>query len=78
MTSDLTTIQFTQYDYAVFVGCLCFSLGIGIYYAFTGNKTTDDFLMAGRSMGTVPIAFSLTATYISSLTLMGKQLTILL
>ena len=73
MTVDPTDIQFSPYDYAVFTGCLFVSLGIGIYYAFTGNKTTDDFLMANRSLRPLPVAFSFTATYLSSVSILGKQ-----
>ena len=72
MVEDFSTNQFSPYDYAVFVGCLCISLGIGAYYAFTGNKTTDDFLMAGRSMSPIPVALSFTATYLSSVSILGK------
>ncbi len=49
-----------------FILMLAISAGIGIMYGCTGQKqkTTNEFLMAGRSMGTFPVAMSLIARYI--------------
>ncbi|KAK4008520.1 Uncharacterized protein APZ42_013873 [Daphnia magna] len=60
-------------DYLVFVGMLVISAIIGIYYACFGAKqnTTSEFLMAGRNMGTFPVAMSLIASFMSAITLLG-------
>ena len=69
-------IHFSIWDYAVFIGALVLSMAIGIYHAFKGNKTTSDFLMASRSMSQIPVAMSLTATYLSSIAILGEKLDI--
>jgi len=60
-------------DYLVFAGMLAISAVIGVYYACIGGKqnTTDEFLMAGRNMGTFPVAMSLIASFMSAVTLLG-------
>ena len=60
-------------DYIVFALTIIVSLGIGAYYGIKGNQTTEDFLMAGRSMSTIPVALSLIATFISSISILGKS-----
>ncbi|NXR73047.1 SC5A8 protein, partial [Pycnonotus jocosus] len=64
---------FTVWDYVVFAAMLLISAIIGIYYAFVGGgqKTSKDFLMAGRSMSAVPVALSLTASFMSAVTVLG-------
>ncbi|NXJ42192.1 SC5A8 protein, partial [Ciconia maguari] len=58
--------RFTVWDYVVFAAMLLVSAVIGIYYAFAGGgqKTSKDFLMGGRSMSALPVALSLTASFI--------------
>ncbi|NXO12447.1 SC5A8 protein, partial [Oriolus oriolus] len=65
--------RFTVWDYVVFAAMLLISAIIGIYYAFVGGgqKTSKDFLMAGRSMTAVPVALSLTASFMSAVTVLG-------
>ncbi|NXA91823.1 SC5A8 protein, partial [Melanocharis versteri] len=65
--------HFTVWDYVVFAAMLLISAIIGIYYAFVGGgqKTSKDFLMAGRSMSAVPVALSLTASFMSAVTVLG-------
>jgi len=60
-------------DYLVFAAMLAVSAVIGVYYACIGGKqsTTDEFLMAGRNMGTFPVAMSLIASFMSAVTLLG-------
>ncbi|KAM3924796.1 sodium-coupled monocarboxylate transporter 1-like [Leptodactylus fuscus] len=64
---------FTVWDYVVFALMLLISAVIGIYYAFAGRKqkTSQDFLMGGRSMSAVPVALSLTASFMSAVTVLG-------
>ncbi|KAM9312439.1 sodium-coupled monocarboxylate transporter 1 [Gastrophryne carolinensis] len=65
--------SFTVWDYVVFALMLVISAVIGIYYAFAGGgqKTSKDFLMGGRSMTAVPVALSLTASFMSAVTVLG-------
>ncbi|NXS57914.1 SC5A8 protein, partial [Brachypteracias leptosomus] len=65
--------RFTVWDYVVFAAMLLVSAIIGVYYAFVGGgqKTSKDFLMGGRSMSAVPVALSLTASFMSAVTVLG-------
>lgn len=65
--------SFVVWDYLVFAGMLLISAAIGIYYAFAGGgqQTSKDFLMGGRSMTAVPVALSLTASFMSAVTVLG-------
>ncbi|NXW55851.1 SC5A8 protein, partial [Eurystomus gularis] len=65
--------RFTVWDYVVFAAMLLVSAVIGVYYAFVGGgqKTSKDFLMGGRSMNAVPVALSLTASFMSAVTVLG-------
>lgn len=64
---------FVVWDYVVFAGMLLISAAIGIYYAFAGGgqQTSKDFLMGGRRMTAVPVALSLTASFMSAVTVLG-------
>ncbi|XP_055094312.1 sodium-coupled monocarboxylate transporter 1 isoform X1 [Symphalangus syndactylus] len=64
---------FVVWDYVVFAGMLVISAAIGIYYAFAGGgqQTSKDFLMGGRRMTAVPVALSLTASFMSAVTVLG-------
>ncbi|NWH52236.1 SC5A8 protein, partial [Fregata magnificens] len=65
--------RFTVWDYVVFAAMLLVSAVIGVYYAFAGGgqKTSKDFLMGGRSMSALPVALSLTASFMSAVTVLG-------
>ncbi|KAF8763788.1 putative sodium-dependent multivitamin like protein [Argiope bruennichi] len=60
-------------DYVVIALVLGVSASIGLYFRFTGGrqKTLEEFLLAGRNMAIPPVAFSLLATYISAISLLG-------
>ncbi|XP_060101235.1 sodium-coupled monocarboxylate transporter 1-like [Heteronotia binoei] len=64
---------FGTWDYVVFAAMLLISAGIGIYYAFAGGgqKTSREFLMGGRRMSALPVALSLTASFMSAVTVLG-------
>ncbi|XP_020837990.1 sodium-coupled monocarboxylate transporter 1-like [Phascolarctos cinereus] len=64
---------FVVWDYLVFAGMLLISAAIGVYYAFAGGgqQTSNDFLMGGRRMTAVPVALSLTASFMSAVTVLG-------
>lgn len=65
--------RFSWADYLVFVAMLLVSAVIGIFYGFCGKKENDtkEFLMAGKSMTTFPVAMSLIASFMSAITLLG-------
>ena len=44
---------------------------IGVFHWYRGNKTTEDFLLASRSMSTIPMTLSLAASFLSAITLLG-------
>ncbi|XP_043823642.1 sodium-coupled monocarboxylate transporter 1-like [Dromiciops gliroides] len=61
------------WDYLVFLGMLLISAALGIYYALVdgGQSTATDFLMAGRQLSAAPVALSLTASFMSAITVLG-------
>lgn len=65
--------SFTAWDYVVFTLMLLISAAIGVYYAFAqgGQNSSRDFLVGGRSMTAVPVALSLTASFMSAITVLG-------
>ncbi|XP_063164171.1 sodium-coupled monocarboxylate transporter 1-like [Candoia aspera] len=64
---------FSAWDYVVFGAMLFISAGIGVYYAFAGGgqNTRESFLMGGRRMTAFPVALSLTASFMSAVTVLG-------
>lgn len=73
MGEEDETTTFGAADYAVFVVMLVVSALIGIYYHFAGNRqrTTREYLVADKNMSVVPVAFSLMASFMSAITLLG-------
>ncbi len=55
--------KFGWEEYFVFALMLCVSAAIGIYFWWRGQKNNAEFLMGGRSMGTLPMSMSLLARY---------------
>ncbi len=64
---------FSVWDYVVFAGLILFAAGIGLFQAIRGRKETssDEFLLGGRQMSAVPVALSLTASFMSGITVIG-------
>lgn len=65
---------FSATDYVVFVSLLVASLAIGVYYGFISKRkqnTTTEYLLGGKQMKTLPVAFSLIATSISGFSLIA-------
>uniref|UniRef100_A0A034VML1 Putative sodium-dependent multivitamin transporter n=1 Tax=Bactrocera dorsalis TaxID=27457 RepID=A0A034VML1_BACDO len=64
---------FDSWDFAVLITILAISAMIGIYYRYTGGKqkTIKEYLLADQSMTTFPVAVSLMASFMSSITLLG-------
>ncbi|XP_063301247.1 sodium-coupled monocarboxylate transporter 1-like [Pelobates fuscus] len=65
--------SFTPWDYVVFAAVLAISAAIGIYYAVVGvgKETSQEFLTGGRSMSALPVSLSLTASFMSAVTILG-------
>ncbi|XP_063548817.1 sodium-coupled monocarboxylate transporter 1-like isoform X1 [Cydia strobilella] len=64
--------HFTMIDYSVFVLMLGVCTGIGLYFGCVKKqKSVQDYLMGGRDMGIVPVTFSLVASFISGISLLG-------
>ncbi|XP_075451469.1 sodium-dependent multivitamin transporter isoform X2 [Ascaphus truei] len=66
-------MRFSTVDYIIFALLLVLSSAIGLYYALSGGKqrTTQEFLLANRSMGFFPVALSLLATFQSAVAILG-------
>ncbi|CAL7942190.1 unnamed protein product [Xylocopa violacea] len=60
-------------DYLVIAATLCISVGIGIYYRFSGGrqKTMEEYFIASRSMSVVPVGVALVVSFMSAITLLG-------
>ncbi|EDW15587.1 sodium-coupled monocarboxylate transporter 1 [Drosophila mojavensis] len=64
--------RFAWPDYVAFVAMFLLCIGIGIYFGFMKKSMSeDDYMLGGRKMLVVPIAFSLVASFISGITLLG-------
>ncbi|XP_030855923.1 sodium-dependent multivitamin transporter-like [Strongylocentrotus purpuratus] len=72
-SSTLDTQPFTAVDYVVFLGIMLASIITGLYHAFAGGgqKTTSSYLLADRSMNSLPIALSTVVSFLSAITLLG-------
>lgn len=70
---DVVQMHFTTLDYVIFVLLLVASTGIGLFYAFSGGRqrTTQEFLLADRSMSCFPVSLSLLATFQSAVAILG-------
>ncbi|XP_067838507.1 solute carrier family 5 member 6a [Heptranchias perlo] len=66
-------MHFSLVDYVIFASLLVLSSVIGLFYALSGGRqrTTQEFLLAGRSMTLVPVALSLLATFQSAVAILG-------
>uniref|UniRef100_A0A8C9WNR4 Solute carrier family 5 member 12 n=1 Tax=Scleropages formosus TaxID=113540 RepID=A0A8C9WNR4_SCLFO len=60
-------------DYVVFAGIFVISSGIGVFFAIKERKktTSREFLVGGRQMSSGPVALSLTASFMSAITVLG-------
>ncbi|XP_027028045.1 solute carrier family 5 member 6 isoform X1 [Tachysurus fulvidraco] len=64
---------FTPIDFVLFALLLVASMAIGLYYALTGGwqRTTQEFLLADRSMRCLPLSLSLMASFQSAVAIVG-------
>ncbi|KAJ0056908.1 hypothetical protein NL108_000698 [Boleophthalmus pectinirostris] len=60
-------------DYVVFALMLLMSAAVGVYYAWTDRhrQSSGDFLMGGRTLSALPVAMSLTASFMSAITVLS-------
>ncbi|XP_037298838.1 sodium-coupled monocarboxylate transporter 1 [Manduca sexta] len=71
-TLRLSLQQFTSLDYFLFIIMLSVCGGIGIYFGFVKKQNSaQDYLMGGRNLKLVPVCFSLVASFISGISLLG-------
>ncbi|KAG3285571.1 sodium-coupled monocarboxylate transporter 2 [Ictidomys tridecemlineatus] len=65
--------SFSVWDYVVFSALFVVSCGIGIFFAIKERKkaTSREFLVGGRQMSFGPVALSLTASFMSAVTVLG-------
>ena len=70
-TKDQLIPYFGVANYAVFGAMLLVSAAIGVFFWWRGQKSTEEYLMASRSMGTIPMTLSLVASFMSAITLLG-------
>ncbi|KAL7648475.1 UNVERIFIED_CONTAM: hypothetical protein RMT77_000381 [Armadillidium vulgare] len=70
---DTYSKHFGIYDYIIFGTVLFISAAIGMYYRFTGGrqKTFKEYLLADQKMSSIPVAFSLMASFMSAITILG-------
>lgn len=66
--------HFTATDFIVFSLTLLASMGIGIFYSRSGvaQQNNNEYLMAGRSMSSLPVAVSVLASFVSSIAILGN------
>ncbi len=71
--TDSELNPFTALDYTIFSVMLAVSAFTGLYHACVGEgqKSTAKFLMADRSMMSIPVAISVIASYLSAITILG-------
>ncbi|XP_051931099.1 sodium-coupled monocarboxylate transporter 1 [Hippocampus zosterae] len=64
---------FSEWDYVVFAGTIVGAAGLGLFQAFRGRKESSsaEYFLGGRQMSAVPVAMSLTASFMSGVTVIG-------
>ncbi|XP_067438038.1 sodium-coupled monocarboxylate transporter 1 isoform X1 [Thunnus thynnus] len=75
MSGDsLVAGSFVVADYVVFALMLVVSAGVGVYYAWSdrGQESSGDFLMGGRRLTALPVSLSLTASFMSAITVLSN------
>ena len=78
--SDIPSVQdvigsmqnFSYADYTIFAMMLASCGAIGVYFGFIKKSHgEDEYLVGGRNMKTIPVSFSLIASFISGISLLG-------
>ena len=65
--------HFSAVDFVVFSLILLASMGIGIFSSRSGGaqQSNNEYLMAGRSMSSIPVAMSVFASFMSPIAILG-------
>ncbi|KAL7643204.1 UNVERIFIED_CONTAM: hypothetical protein RMT77_006494 [Armadillidium vulgare] len=63
--------KFGIVDYCVFAAMFIFTIAIGVYTTFKGNKSPEEFLMGNRSFKPLAVAMSLLTSYVSAISFLG-------
>ncbi|XP_077449709.1 sodium-coupled monocarboxylate transporter 1 isoform X2 [Stigmatopora argus] len=66
--------SFAAADYVVFAFMLVVSAAIGVYYAWTDRnlESSGNFLTGGRQLPALPVSLSLTASFMSAITVLSN------
>ncbi|XP_075932145.1 sodium-coupled monocarboxylate transporter 1 [Anarhichas minor] len=75
MSGDsLVAGSFVVADYVVFALMLLVSASVGVYHACAdrGQRSSGDFLMGGRRLTALPVSLSLTASFMSAITVLSN------
>lgn len=66
--------SFAAADYVVFALMLLVSAAVGVYYAWAdrGQRSSSDFLTGGRRLTALPVSLSLTASFMSAITVLSN------
>uniref|UniRef100_A0A7N6AQE9 Solute carrier family 5 member 8 n=1 Tax=Anabas testudineus TaxID=64144 RepID=A0A7N6AQE9_ANATE len=72
--NSLVSGSFVAADYMVFALVLLMSAAVGVYFAWAdrGQRSTGDFLMGGRRLTALPVSMSLTASFMSAITVLSN------
>ena len=70
----MLSAAFSTVDYVVFGLFIFISVLIGFYHSFKHSSNNEEFLMGGRSIGIIPMAISMVASFNSAYMILGKKL----
>lgn len=74
MSGGSVAASFAVADYVVFALMLVVSAAVGFYYAWTdrSQRSSGDFLTGGRRLTALPVSLSLTASFMSAITVLSN------
>uniref|UniRef100_A0A3Q3VYP6 Uncharacterized protein n=1 Tax=Mola mola TaxID=94237 RepID=A0A3Q3VYP6_MOLML len=74
MSGDSVKGSFSAPDYVVFALMLVVSAAVGVYFAWAdrGQRSLGNFLMGGRRLTALPVSLSLTASFMSAITVLSN------
>lgn len=64
-------LEFGWEEYIVLASTLLFSALIGVFFAWRGQKSTQEYLLANKQMGMFPTTMSIACSFISAITILG-------
>lgn len=74
MSGNAAVGSFEAADYVVFAVMLVVSAAVGVYCAWAdrGRSSSGDFLTVGRRLTALPVSLSLTASFMSAITVLSN------